>query len=88
MEDVLRELLGILRPNELLIIRSTDVNECPNWVRSIRGMKRMVVDGVSVDLTDIEILLYLCHLIRLDAIGYTPDLFGCGLMVVLQGLPV
>lgn len=51
-------------------------------------MERRVVDGVAVDLADVEVLFYLVHLVGYDPVRDTPDLFGCGVMVIRQLFPI
>lgn len=87
VEDVLGELLGILRAHELLVVGSTDVDEGANGFGAVGGLEGRVVDGVTVDLADIEVLLNFGHLIRDNAVGHAPDPLR-RIVMVCQLLPV
>lgn len=51
-------------------------------------MEGRVMDGIAVDLTDVEVLFYLVHPVRLDPVGDAPDSFGCRVMMIRQLFPV
>lgn len=72
-EDVLRELLGILRTDELLIVRSADINQSTDRRGAIGRMERGVVYSVAVDLAYIEVFFHLGHFVRDDTVGNAPD---------------
>lgn len=72
-EDVLRELLGILRTDELLIVRSADINQSTDGRGAIGRMERGVVYSVAVDLANIEVFFDLGNFVRDDTVGNAPD---------------
>lgn len=71
--NVLRKLLGILRADELVVLRSADVDEGVDRGRAVSGVKGGVVDRVAIDLADVKIFLDLGDLFRNDPVGDTPD---------------
>lgn len=46
------------------------------------------MDGVAVDLSDVEILLDLCHMVGVDPVSYSPYFVGSIVMVVCELFPV
>lgn len=88
--NVLGELLGILRADELVVLRSADVDEGVDRGRAVGGVKGGVVDGVAVDLADIKIFLDLGDLFGDNSVGDTPDALWrrCVTVLLLQLLPV
>lgn len=47
-----------------------------------------MLDGVAVDLADVEVVLDLGDLVALDAVGDAPDAVRGGLVGVVEGVPV
>lgn len=72
-EDVLRELLGILRTDELLIVRSADINQSTDRRGAIGRMERGVVYSIAIDLANIEVFFDLGNFVRDDTVGNAPD---------------
>jgi hypothetical protein len=72
-EDVLRELLGILRTDELLVVRSADINQSTDRRGAIGRMEWGVVYSVAVDLANIEVFLDLSNFVRDDTVGNAPN---------------
>jgi hypothetical protein len=87
-QDVLGELLRILGADKLLVIGRADVDECLNRRGAIGGVERRVVDGVAVDLADIEILLDLRDMVGVNPISYAPYLVRGRVMVIRELFPV
>lgn len=87
-DNVLGELVGVLGADKLLIVRGADVDEGRDGRGVVGWVEGGVVDGVAVDLADVEIVLDLGDAVRDDAIGNTPDLLGGRVVVVDQGVPV
>lgn len=87
-EDVVGELLGILGPDKLLIVRGADVDESGDGRGAVGRVEGCVVDGVAVDLADVEIVLDIGDAVRDDAIGDAPDLFRGRAVVIGQCAPV
>lgn len=88
--DVLGQGLDVLRADELVVIRGADVHQGPDGT-AVGGRRRAegrVVDGVAVDLADVEILFHLVDLVGPDAIRGAPDPVRGRVVVVRQGLPV
>lgn len=86
--NVLGQILRVLGSHKLLILRRADVDEGLQRGRAVGRLEGRVVDGVAVDLADVQVLLDLGHLVRDDAVGDAPDLVGGLVVVVRQGLPV
>lgn len=101
--DVLCQRLRILRANELIIIGCANVDQCLDGALETRHKGRIdrvetgrgedwvegrVVDGVSIDLADVEVLLHFVDSVRVDPIGHAPDSFRCGFMVICHLFPV
>lgn len=72
-EDVLGELLGLLGADKLLIIWSADVDQSANRGGAIGRMEWSVVNGVAVDLANIEILLDFGYFLRNDTVCNPPN---------------
>lgn len=72
-EDVLGELLGVLGADKLVVLGSSDIDEALDGGRAIGGLEGCVVDGVAVDLADVEILFDLGNLFGDDPVGDSPD---------------
>lgn len=72
-EDVLGELLGLLGTDKLLIIWGSDVDQSANRGGAIGRMEWSVVNGVAVDLTNIEILLDFGYFLGNDTICNPPN---------------
>lgn len=87
-EDVLRQLLRVLGPNELGIVGRADVDEGADGRGAVGGLKWRVVDGVAVDLADVEVVLDLGDLFGLYAVGDAPDLVRRRVVVVGELFPV
>ena len=87
-KDVFGQLLGVLGADELLVIRRADVNQGPDRPAAIGRVERGVVDGVAIDLADVEILLNLGDAFRNDSIGNAPDLVRRGVVMVSKAFPV
>lgn len=51
-------------------------------------MKGRIVDGVAVDLPNVEILLDLCDMVGMDSVSYAPYFFGSRVMVICELFPV
>lgn len=86
---MLGELLGVLRADKLVIVRRANVDERLDGLRAAVGrVEGRVVDGVAVDLADVEILLDLGDLFRDDAVGDAPDALRGRVVVVGEGGPV
>jgi hypothetical protein len=73
VEDVLRELLRILRADELLVVRSADIDQSTDRRGAIGWVERGIVYSVTVDLADIEVFLDLGNFVRDDTVGNAPD---------------
>jgi hypothetical protein len=96
--DVLGELLRVLRPDELLVVGRADVDERldgPAVLGRQEGrvdvggrVEGRVVDGVPVDLADVEVLFDFGDTVGRDAVGYAPDPLRGRVVVVGQLLPV
>lgn len=80
--NVLSKLLGILGADELVVLRSADVDESVDRGRAVSGVKGGVVDRITIDLTDVKIFLDLGDLFRNDPIGDTPDTLRCRCVAV------
>lgn len=80
--NVLGELLRILRADELVILRSADVDEGVDRGRAIGRVKWGVVDRVAIDLADVKIFLDLGDLFGNDPVGDTPDALRCRCVTV------
>lgn len=87
-EDVLGELLRILRADKLVIVRRANVDERLDGLNAVGWVKGRVVDGVAVDLADVEILFHFGDLFRDDAVGDAPDTLRGRAVVVGEGGPV
>lgn len=85
---MLGKLLRVLGADKLLVIGRADVDECPDGRGAISRVERRVVDGVAVDLADIEILLDLGDMVRVNPISYAPYLIRGGVMVIRELFPV
>lgn len=81
-KDVLRELLGILGTDELLVVRSADINQSTDRRGAIGRIERGVVYSVAVDLADIEVFLDLSNFVRDDTVGNAPDSLWSRVMMV------
>lgn len=96
--DVCGEGLRILGPGKLVVVRGADVDEgldCDTVAVCVglligrgcgsggRGrVEGCVMDGVAVDLTDVEVILDLGYAVRYDAVGYAPHPIRGVVMVV------
>jgi hypothetical protein len=80
--NVLGKLLGILRADELVVLRSADVDEGVNRWRAVGGVEGGVVDRVTIDLADVKIFLDLGDLFGNDSVGDTPDALRCRCVTV------
>lgn len=80
--NVLGKLLGILRADELVILRSADVDEGVDRGRAVGGVKGGVVDRVTIDLADVKIFLDLGDLFGNDSVSDTPDALRCRCVTV------
>ncbi|KAH0499141.1 hypothetical protein TgHK011_006356 [Trichoderma gracile] len=87
-QDVLGELLRVLGADKLLVIGRADVDECPDGRGAISRVERRVVDGVAVDLADIEIVLDFRDMVGVNPISYTPYFVRGRVMVIRELLPV
>lgn len=87
-QDVLGKFLRVLRPDKLFVIRRTDVDQRLDGRGAISGMKWRIMDGVAVDLSDVEILLDFCHMVGVDSVSYSPYFVGSRVMVVCELFPV
>jgi hypothetical protein len=84
---VLSEFLGVLGPYELLVLRSADVDEGTDGRGAVGWLEGLVVDGVPVDLTNVQVLLDLGDLFGDDAVCNAPDLVRRRVVMVRQLLP-
>ena len=75
--DKASQFVGILGANKLLVVGSADIYQGAYRGRAVSGVKRRVVNGVAVDFADVQVILDLCDLFRLDAVGDSPYLVGC-----------
>lgn len=87
-QDVLRKFLGILRPDELLVIRRANVDERPDGRRAIGRMEWRIMDGVAVDFSNIKILFDFCDVVGFDSVGHAPYLIGSRIVVIGELFPV
>lgn len=87
-EDVLGKLLRVLRANKLLVVRSTDIDERTDGGGAIGRLEWRIVNGVAVDLANVQIVLDFGDLFRLYAVGDAPDLFRRGVVMVGEIFPV
>jgi len=87
-EDVAGQLVGVLGADKLLVVRGADVDEGGDGRRAVCRMEGRVMDGVAVDLADVEILLDLGDALGDDAVGDAPDALGGRVVVVGELFPV
>jgi hypothetical protein len=87
-ENVLGKRLRVLGADELLVVRGADVDEGADGAGAVGGVEGLVVDGVAVDLADVEILFDLGDLVGDDAVRDTPDSFWGLAVEVGEFLPV
>lgn len=88
VEDVLGKTLRVLGTDELLVVGGADVDEGVDRRGTVGRLKRGVVDGVAVDLADVEVGFYLIDVSRDNTVGYSPDLVWARGVVVIQLFPV
>lgn len=100
--DVLCQCLGVLGADKLLVVGCANVDQCLDGALGRRhngGIDRIetgrrnwvegrVVDGISVDLADIEVLLHFVDSVRGDPIGHAPDSLRRRIMMIGQLFPV
>lgn len=86
--DKASQFVKILRTNKLLIVGSADVYQGAYRGRAISGVERGVVNGVAVDFANVQVILDLCDLVGLDAVGDSPYLFWRGVVMVGELFPV
>jgi len=86
--DVLGQRLYVLRAGKLIVVRGADVHQGAEGGGPVSRVEGRVVDGVAVDLADIEVLLHFIDPGGLDAVGRSPHPLGRRLMVVYEALPV
>lgn len=82
LADVGGEGLRVLWANKLVIVWGANVHKCADWLGAISWVERGVMDRVAVDLANVKVVLDLGNLVCLDAVGDTPDAFGCRVVVV------
>lgn len=70
---MLCQLLGVLRPYKLVVLRRSNVHQRPDGWRAISRMERGVLDRVAIDFAYVEILTDLVDLRRFNSICRTPD---------------
>lgn len=71
---MLRERLDVLGSRELVVVGRADVDQgADGLVRRGGRVKGRVVDGVTVDLADVEIFFDFGDVSGFDAVGNTPD---------------
>ena len=87
-QDVLGKLLRVLGADKLLVIGCADVNECPDGRGAIGRVEWRVVDGVAVDLADIEIFLDFFDMVGVNPISYAPYFVRGRVMVIRELFPV
>lgn len=81
-KDVLGQLLRVLGANKLFVVRCAYVDEGADGGGAVGRLKGRVMDRVAVDLAYVEVVLDLGYSFRLDAVGDTPYLLRCGLVVI------
>ena len=67
-QDVVGQLLRLLRAGELIVVGCADVDEAADGGRAVSRVEGRRVDRVAVDLADVKVLLHLGHLFRDDAV--------------------
>jgi hypothetical protein len=88
LQDVLCKLLRVLRTDKLLVIRRANVDKCPDGRRAIGRIKRRIVDGVAVDLSNVKVLLDFCDMVGVNSVSHTPYFIKSRIVMIRKLFPV